>query len=268
MASWGCKTENQGHGQHVSGEGQAFFLSSPACSRSGCPSDFPAGRTRGAGDLCTGTVDFASAAVVRCTNYVYPWWRSRTVAQGTKATYVDLIPAMRIYNASQVRIHRDTWRRIAISLQLGADLPAATRDDCGLFDSRQLIVVVSKADMESEAGSYTCGRIAINACRYCSAGRLLWVFCHELVHAWFDSYRGRERFGPHVEGVADAFADRVFEALGGTIGNHDKCASYRIRRSSAAPRSIAANECLQCVLDLTYARVRRSRVKGSGRKKS
>lgn len=135
---------------------------------------------------------------------------------------------MRITNRSRVEIDRALWRRLAGELGLSGELPAAIRDDCGLFTSKHLIAMIQPSSRKEKgnAGSFSCGQITIYTCQDCTEGRVLWAYAHELVHAWYESYCSDEYFDEAVEGIADCFADAIIAKLGGSIGDHDLCGSY------------------------------------------
>ena len=136
--------------------------------------------------------------------------------------------SMRIVNRSHLEIDRQLWRRIAAHLNLDSTLPASKRDSCDLFTTDHLRVFIHAASNPDEAGSYSCGRMDIFTCPDCTEGRLLWVYCHELIHAWFDSYKPKLYFDEVAERAADKFADTVLRGLGGRIRNHNLCGTYRL----------------------------------------
>ncbi len=131
---------------------------------------------------------------------------------------------MRIVNRSGIPIDRALWGRMASMLGLDGDIPAAVSDKHGVYRSKQIQVVVSRVAEPGEDGAYSCGRIEISACDRCTSGFLFRAFLHELVHAWFDSYRRDAYFSPSVESIADEFAETVFRLAGGAPGR--SCSSY------------------------------------------
>lgn len=140
---------------------------------------------------------------------------------------------MRILNYTRGRVDRDLWRQVARELGLAGALPAAAGDDLGLYSRKHLLVQVRPAPVGEKAGWYCWGEIRIHRCRYCTAARLFWTFCHELTHAWFDSYRPERYFHRGIEAAADRFADAMLASAGGAVGHPDRCGSYRWPRAPA-----------------------------------
>ena len=136
---------------------------------------------------------------------------------------------MRIINRTKLKIHRPLWRRVAAVLRLDPFLPAAQGCDTGEYAIDYLRVLVKSSSNDWEAGSYSLGRIEILVCPHCTVGRVLSTYCHELVHAWFESYDMDNYFEEEVEQVAEEFGNSVVTDLGGKFDNSCLCSSYGLR---------------------------------------
>ena len=122
-------------------------------------------------------------------------------------------------------VDKALWRRLASTMRLDPVLPSAAADDTESFATNYLRVFIVPSGHE-DAGSYCLGRIDIFSCPRCTPGRLLSTYCHELVHAWFESYRMDDYFEETVEDVAEAFANSVITDLGGRHNEAASCSSY------------------------------------------
>ncbi len=149
---------------------------------------------------------------------------------------------MRIRNLSDLPIDRPLWKEVAAALQLADSVPAALADDCELYPSHDLQVVIHSVSSAREDGAYSLGRIDVFACEKCTAGHLFWSFLHELIHAWFDSYRRADYFKQSTEACANQFADAVFAMIGGTITDPQDCASYELPRNFRARFTESASQ--------------------------
>lgn len=138
--------------------------------------------------------------------------------------------AVKVFNQISRQFEIGAWFRIAESLRLGGVLPAAKRDDLGLYEASYLQVFVKAATEKSDAGSYTCGRIEVECCEHCTDARLFWVFCHEIVHAWVDNFAPDYQLSSSIEQVGDDFADRMLVRVGGNVTDPSRCATYRFAR--------------------------------------
>ena len=111
---------------------------------------------------------------------------------------------MKIDNRTTTKLDTAALEFLAGSLGLGGALPAAQRDGLFLFDDEEeLIVQLIATRNPPAAGDYTCGKMRIFVCPRCSVGRVIWVFAHELVHAWYESYHWECYCDPGREAVAD-----------------------------------------------------------------
>jgi hypothetical protein len=132
---------------------------------------------------------------------------------------------MRITNRSKVTIDRALWWEVARRLRLDGELPEAFEEGVCIYDAPELSVHLHRENSPVRESSYSMGRIEIRTCRECTPGRLFHDFCHEIAHAWIGNYAGIHHFEEASEEVAEAFADHVYEALGGAYLRPDDCRS-------------------------------------------
>jgi len=157
---------------------------------------------------------------------------------------------MRFRNLSDIECNARIWRELAASLNLSGPLPRAVVNHNGLYIGRILRVTFRprlRRRLSIPGGTYTHGHISLFPCPNCDQASLIWVYLHELFHAWLHQREQQlYRDWSHCE-KADQFTDAAYTLLGGRIRSRS-CQQHKlsmVRAAKALPQFRALCSVLQ-----------------------